>query len=304
MAKAPDGSIVVTGQAARGFLDWYTVAFETNGTVRWEAVRDGGLNTDEIPADVLVLPDGTTVVTGKGGPNLPGGYIPGVTAGYSSAGTLLWEAFSPLATVWATALPNGDVCTTGGYDAYLTCWGVSNGVVNPPRPTSVVSRKTHGPTGTFGFLPLTSNAVSMPERRSEQQSPSRVCVSDCSDAERRFGYSRGRHVGHHGGVAEYQSGWKDGNTEPHQRYRCANDCDDLVWSKQRHDHERRYRPYASLVGDTNFNGVVNASDVSQTKSRSGQASTNANFRSDVVVNGTINASDLAMIKSHSGAGTP
>ena len=50
MDLAPDGSLVVAGQAARGFLDWYTVAFETTGAVRWEAVRDGGLNTDEIPA--------------------------------------------------------------------------------------------------------------------------------------------------------------------------------------------------------------------------------------------------------------
>jgi hypothetical protein len=70
MALAPDGSLVVTGQAVRGFLDWYTVAFETSGLVRWEAVRDGGLNTDEIPAAVLTLSDGTTVVTGRGGPNL------------------------------------------------------------------------------------------------------------------------------------------------------------------------------------------------------------------------------------------
>ncbi len=122
MAKAPDGSVVATGQASRGFLDWYTVTFETTGAVRWEAVRDGGLNTDEIPAAVLVLADGTTVVTGKGGPNLPGGFIPGVTAGYSPAGTLLWEAFSPLATVWVTSLPNGDVVATGGYDAYLAAF--------------------------------------------------------------------------------------------------------------------------------------------------------------------------------------
>lgn len=128
MAMAPDGSLVVTGQTNRGFLDWYTVAFETTGAVRWEAVRDGGLNTDEIPAGVLVLPDGTAVVTGKGGPNLPGGYIPGVTTGYSSRGELLWEAFSTMATVWAAALPNGDVCATGGYDALITCFRVS-GVV-------------------------------------------------------------------------------------------------------------------------------------------------------------------------------
>ena len=59
-----------------------------------------------------------------------------------------------------------------------------------------------------------------------------------------------------------------------------------------------------LMGDTNGNGVVNASDVSQTKSRSGQAVTTANFRSDVVANGTINASDLALVKSRSGGGAP
>ena len=126
MAKAPDGSLVVAGQANRGFLDWYTVAFETTGAVRWEAVRDGGLNTDEIPRGVLVMADGTAVVTGRGGPNLPGGYWPGVTAGYGPSGTLLWEAFAAMETVWATALPNGeDVCATGGYDALITCWRVS-----------------------------------------------------------------------------------------------------------------------------------------------------------------------------------
>jgi PKD repeat protein len=128
MAKAPDGSIVVTGQASRGFLDWYTVAFETTGAVRWEAVRDGGLNTDEIPQSVLVLADGTTVVTGRGGPNLPGGFIQGVTAGYSQTGSLLWEAFSKMETVWATPLPGEDVCATGGYDALITCFQVSGAV--------------------------------------------------------------------------------------------------------------------------------------------------------------------------------
>jgi hypothetical protein len=144
ISMAPDGSLVATGQALRGFLDWYTVAFETTGTVRWEAVRDGGLNTDEIPAAVLVLPDGTSVVTGKGGPNLPGGFIPGVTAGYSPNGALLWEAFSRLATVWAAALPNGDVVATGGYDAYLAAFR--------PSPTT---------TGTMHIADLDASAVSM-----------------------------------------------------------------------------------------------------------------------------------------------
>ena len=73
----------------------------------------------------------------------------GVTAGYSSNGTLLWEAFSKLPTVWATALPNGDVCATGGYDALITCWQVPGGVVNQP-PTAVM---TAAPL--VGVAPLT-----------------------------------------------------------------------------------------------------------------------------------------------------
>lgn len=158
MALAPDGSFVVTGQAARGFLDWYTVAFETTGAVRWEAVRDGGLNTDEIPQAVLVLPDGVTVVTGPGGPNLPGGYIQGVTAGYSSTGALLWEAFARMATVWVTALPNSDVCATGGYDALVTCWRPSGGVVSTPTP---IPGPSNTPTNT-PVVPTPTNTPGLP----------------------------------------------------------------------------------------------------------------------------------------------
>jgi len=144
MALAPDGGVIATGQTNRGFLDWYTVALEPTGALRWEAVRDGGLNTDEIPAAVFTLADGTTVVTGKGGPNLPGGFIPGVTVGYGSDGTLLWQAFARMATVWGNALPNGNVCATGGYDALITCWRpVATG---SQRPTAVMSANpTSGP---------------------------------------------------------------------------------------------------------------------------------------------------------------
>ncbi len=141
MDLEPDGSLVVAGQASRGFLDWYTVAFETGGAVRWETVRDGGLNTDEIPAGVLAMADGTTVVTGRGGPNLPGGYIQGVTAGYDQSGTLLWEAFSGMETIWTTALPNGDLCASGGYDALITCWHISDGAA---RPAGCRPHDSHG----------------------------------------------------------------------------------------------------------------------------------------------------------------
>ena len=151
MALAPDGGVIATGQTNRGFLDWYTVALDPTGALRWEAVRDGGLNTDEVPAAVFTLADGTTVVTGKGGPNLPGGFIPGVTVGYGPDGTLLWQAFARMATVWGNALPNGNVCATGGYDALITCWRpVATGNQSPTAVMLATPTSGPGPlTVTF-----------------------------------------------------------------------------------------------------------------------------------------------------------
>jgi hypothetical protein len=58
---------------------------------------------------------------------------------------------------------------------------------------------------------------------------------------------------------------------------------------------------AMLMGDTNGNGTVNASDIAQTKAQSGLPVTASNFRTDVNVSGTVNATDLAMVKSNLGA---
>jgi 6-phosphogluconolactonase (cycloisomerase 2 family) len=59
-----------------------------------------------------------------------------------------------------------------------------------------------------------------------------------------------------------------------------------------------------LLGDTNGNGAVNASDISQVKIQSGQPVTASNFRTDVTVNGTLNASDIALVKTRSGTALP
>jgi N-acetylneuraminic acid mutarotase len=63
-------------------------------------------------------------------------------------------------------------------------------------------------------------------------------------------------------------------------------------------------PMRILIGDTNGNGTVNASDVSQTKSRVGQQISSSNFRSDVNANGYIDAADIAMIKAALGTSLP
>jgi hypothetical protein len=63
-------------------------------------------------------------------------------------------------------------------------------------------------------------------------------------------------------------------------------------------------PVKVLIGDTTYNGVVNASDVSQTKAQTGQPTTSANFRSDINASGGINSSDVAQIKAQVGSSVP
>ena len=63
-------------------------------------------------------------------------------------------------------------------------------------------------------------------------------------------------------------------------------------------------PMSILIGDTNGNGTVNASDIGQTKSRIAQQLNETNFRSDVTANGYIDATDVSMVKSAVGTGLP
>jgi hypothetical protein len=59
-----------------------------------------------------------------------------------------------------------------------------------------------------------------------------------------------------------------------------------------------------LVGDVNGNAVVNASDVSLTKSQVGQPVNDSNFREDVNASGTITATDTAQVKANVGTSLP
>ncbi len=59
-----------------------------------------------------------------------------------------------------------------------------------------------------------------------------------------------------------------------------------------------------LTGDVGANGTVNAADVAQVKSLSGQTTGTANFRADLNEDGVINAADVALVKSKSGTAIP
>ena len=63
-------------------------------------------------------------------------------------------------------------------------------------------------------------------------------------------------------------------------------------------------PMSRLLGDSTGNRLVNGGDIAQVKSRTGQAVTTANFRSDLNANGSINAGDIGIAKANTGHGVP
>jgi hypothetical protein len=63
-------------------------------------------------------------------------------------------------------------------------------------------------------------------------------------------------------------------------------------------------PMSILAGDVNGDGVVDATDLAQTQSQSGQPVTEANFREDVTTNGLINSSDISFVQTRSGTRLP
>jgi hypothetical protein len=58
------------------------------------------------------------------------------------------------------------------------------------------------------------------------------------------------------------------------------------------------------LGDTTNNGMVNGSDISETKAQSGMPVTSSNFRNDVTANGVISSSDLGLVKAQAGVDLP
>jgi hypothetical protein len=55
-----------------------------------------------------------------------------------------------------------------------------------------------------------------------------------------------------------------------------------------------------LLGDVNGSGVVNASDVSQTKAQSGQPLSASISEQTLNASGAVNATDIGMVRAHSG----
>jgi hypothetical protein len=172
---------------------------------------------------------------------------------------------------------------------------------NPLQVTTAVSRKTHGGAGDFDIdLPLTGE-------------PGVECRSSGGDHTFVITFSNPVVSGNasvtsgSGNVAG--SPTFSGNTMTVNLTGVADVQQITVTLSNVTDNNAQVLPDTPLsanmlIGDTNGNKTVNASDVAQAKGQSGLPVTAANFRSDVNASGTITASDIAQVKANAGHTLP
>jgi hypothetical protein len=170
------------------------------------------------------------------------------------------------------------------------------------RPLSAVSRKVHGAAGPFDLsLPLTGSAGIESRRGSGQNFGSHQVVVSFP------GSIASATATVASGTGTVESASANG-TEVTINLANVSNAQTLMVSLsiaatggQTSDVPI---PIAFLVGDTNGNGSVNATDVGQAKAQSGQSTTTTNFRADVNVSGAISAPDVGLVKSNSGTALP
>ena len=165
--------------------------------------------------------------------------------------------------------------------------------------TSAVSRKTHGSAGTFDIpLPLSGNPGV--ECRTGGATDDYTLVFTFTNNVTSGNASVTGGIGSVSGTPVFS-----GNTMTVNLTGVANAQTLTVTLSSVTDEFSQVLPDTPvsvnmLIGDTNGNGVVNATDVAQTKGQVGQLVTSSNFRTDVNASGIINATDVAIVKAHSG----
>jgi FtsP/CotA-like multicopper oxidase with cupredoxin domain len=174
-------------------------------------------------------------------------------------------------------------------------------VVAPVTPTSVVSRKTHGSAGAFDVdLPLSGT-------------PGIECRTGGANSEYELVFTfpnvvtfKDAEITSGNGSVVSTSG--NGTTTPTVNLAGVSNIQTITVKLSGVSDGTASNdvsvPMGVLIGDTNWNGSINAADVSQTKSRLGQTIDTTNFRSDINWNGTINAADTALIKANLGSALP
>jgi hypothetical protein len=190
---------------------------------------------------------------------------------------------------------NGVIAGTGVYNGATHAYAI----VPALQLGSAVSRKTHGVAGTFDIpLPLSGNPGV--ECRTGGTNGDYTLVFTFTNNVTSGNASVTGGIGSVLGVPTFS-----GNTMTVNLTGVANAQTLTVTLSGVTDEFSQVLPDTPvsvnmLIGDTSGNGVVNATDVAQTKGQVGQLVTSSNFRTDVNASGLINATDVAIVKAHSG----
>jgi N-acetylneuraminic acid mutarotase len=237
------------------------------------------------------------------------------TGGRYDPGTDNWTATSTTdapsrrethAAVWS----GSEMIVWGGFDypSYFNTGGRYCAQPSAPIVQSAVSRKTHGNAGNFDIaLPL--NGTAGIECRTGGATNDYTLVitfnADVSvNGNPQAAVTAGAGMVGTGGVSNGGIVTIAGNVVTVPLTDVANAQTINVTLFSVNSSTNVVIPMSVLIGDTNGNGTVNASDVSQTKSQVGMPVGGGNFREDVNANGTISSTDVAIVKSDVGTSLP
>ena len=259
------------------------------------AIAEEGLLLDELSAP------NTTILVSKVEVGIAAAFVPEQEVIYSTPAALSQGQFS--ADVDTASLSAGD------YRVWArSCLGnacgpaafVDEGIA-APVPNTVVSRKTHGEAGTFDLV-LTRTGNPVVECRTGGPGNDYQLVLTFPSAVVFSGAALSSGTGTVSSISGMDTPVVTVNltgvTNAQTIELRLSEVDDGT------DFGSVTIRMGVLLGDTTGNGSVNSSDISQTKSQSGQTVTASNFRQDVTVNGSINSSDISLVKSKSGTALP
>ena len=177
----------------------------------------------------------------------------------------------------------------------------SAGKCKPPQPTTAFSRKTHGGAGTFDIDLMPAGTPGIECRSSGASNNYQVVFSFPSAV-------TFNNATLSAGAGSVNSSNGNGTSTVTVNLTGVTNAQRIMVTLQGASDGTSTGdvsvPMGVLIGDTNSNGTVNSTDVSQTKLQSGAVANAANFRVDVNANGSINSSDVSAVKSRSGTSLP
>jgi uncharacterized delta-60 repeat protein len=314
VAVQPDGKIVAAGVAVLGsaFNEFALARYNTDGALDLTFDADGKVTTgfdsqSDTALAVILQPDGKIVAVGFANSlnfalaryNADGALDPT----FDSDGRVTTDFGSGVDSASAAVRqPDGKIVAAGVAEGGSTDFGLARygTCVAALQLTTAVSRKTQGTLGPFDInLPLTSE-------------PGVECRNSGGNHTLVFTFTNNVVSGNASvtsGAGVPASPTFAGNRMT-VNLSGVNDVQKItVTLSNVTDNFAQVLPNTAvsmnlLIGDTNGNKSVNATDIGQTKGQSGVPVTATNFRQDVTPNGTINASDIGLVKSRSGASVP